>query len=132
MAIRNLIILLTLVFSVSILAQEMTQEEKVKAVKEFCGGLDINGKVINVDKANYIKKICEDKANAEKDICRAYTIDEDGVVSVSDDKIDDIRLVCKQLFAKTEPDRAVKQEASFLSELLTYLSNYQRPIGGWR
>ena len=115
MAMKNLILLVAVVFSGSLLAQEMTHEEKATAVKEFCLGLDINGKVINASRADLIKKICGDKANAENIMCRWYSIDTDGNVAISENKIEDIRLVCKQFLAKADPDREVKQETSFWS-----------------
>ena len=128
MAMKNLILVMAVVFSVSLLAQE-TQEEKVKAVKEFCDGLDINGKVVNAERSDFIKKICSDKANAQNIMCRWYSINEDGVVTIAENKLDDVRLVCKQLLAKTkaeiQPDRTEKQEASFFTM-------FQRPIGGTR
>ena len=115
MAIRDLIILMAIVFSVSLLAQEMTQEEKVTAVKEFCQGLDINGKVLSADRADAIKKVCQEKANSNNIMCRWYSINGDSSVTIVEDKFEDVRIVCKQLVAKVGPDRTEKQETSFWS-----------------
>jgi len=114
MAMKKLILVVAMVFSVSLLAQE-TQEDKVKAVKEFCSGLDINGKVLDADRADLVKKVCQEKTSSNNIMCSWYSINEKGSVTIAEDKLETIRIVCKQLLAKVEPDRTEKQDKSFWS-----------------
>jgi len=126
MVMRNLILVMALVFSVSLLAQNTTQEEKVATVKDFCSGLDINGKVLYADRAAFIKNTCGNNTNSENSMCSWYSIDKDGEVFIAEDKLETVRSLCKQYFINTSP---TEQVASFI---YTLISSYRRPIGGSR